>query len=55
MFFNGEKFIFTAIFDARLVVIEADIELPFRFSNVLYFAKFAWKRYITNLLLQLVS
>ena len=41
MFFNGEKFIFIAIFDARPVVIEADVELLFRFSNVLYFAKFA--------------
>ena len=37
MFFNGD-------IEARPVVIEADVELPFRFSNVLYFAMFALEK-----------
>ena len=40
MFFNGKKFIIIAVLNARAVVIEADIKLPFGFSNVLCLAYF---------------
>ncbi len=43
MFFNGTKFIIIAVLNARAVVIEADIKLPFRLSNVLCLPYFTFE------------